>query len=508
MNLYGIWLLLPLIFTLILVFIRPKKQMVFGFLTFFFTIVLRVLLILHNPYYVTSYETFTLATHGPFHLSFTIDKFAWITSIFCLLVWLFSTLYSIGYFKKEPLKRIQRYQIFSMLNLYSILLILNSNNWVTFFIFFELLLVVSYMIIIHYRKPENYAAGIRYVFFQIIGGLFFLVAIMFQYNIVGSTAFVSGGYLQLAQSPYFIVIFIGFVVAFAIKAGLFPVHIWLPEAHPVAPSPASALLSGMVIKTGMVGLLRMVLQTFGVEQLIGKPCVYVILIIAIITMFWGSAVAIAQKHIKRMLAYSSVSQMGYVSMGVMLLSPIGLLGGLMHILAHSMVKTLLFLSAGSMIQENNSSSVTSYAGFGKRSPIVFTGFTVGALSMIGFPLFANFITKWALGVGAIEAIQLGYVNGWLGGFAIGILLFSSILNALYYLPIVIQGWFHDGEESTKNKHGNKSVIRYKTPISVSITMVCLVVIVIAFGVFPDPIIEYCRAIITELTPLQCCPPLF
>ncbi|MCK5847833.1 MAG: hypothetical protein KAH01_01380 [Caldisericia bacterium] len=511
MSFYGIWLLLPLICTSILIVVQPKKQRTLGFLMVIFTIILIVLLVLQNPFYLSTCQTVTLSNHGPFHLSFTIDKFAWITSLFCLLVWLFSSLYSMGYFLKEPLKRIKRYQIFSMLNLYSILLILNSNNWVTFFIFFELLLVVSYMIIIHYQKPENYAAGIRYVFFQVIGGLFFLTAIMFQYKIVGSTAFVPGGYAKLAQSPYFIIIFLGFIVAFAIKAGLFPVHIWLPEAHPVAPSPASALLSGMVIKTGMVGLLRMVLQTFGIEQLIGKPCVYVLLTIALITMFWGSAVAIAQKHIKRMLAYSSVSQMGYISMGVMLLSPIGLLGGLMHILAHSMVKTLLFLSAGSMIQQNNSSDVTSYAGYGQRSPIVFTGFTVGALSMIGFPFFANFITKWALGVGAIEAIQLGYINNWMGGLAIGILLFSSILNALYYLPIIIQGWFHSQNEENgevKDKNAKQSVERYKTPVCISITMISLVLIVIAFGVFPGPIIEYCRAILSELTPLQIYPHLF
>jgi multicomponent Na+:H+ antiporter subunit D len=138
---------------------------------------------------------------------------------------------------------------------------------------------------------------------------------MIQYSIVGTTAFLPGGYAALSESSFFIILFWGFVIAFAVKAGLFPVHIWLPEAHPVAPSPASALLSGMVIKTGVFGIFRMTLETFGVCNLVGEPSVMILLIIAIFTMFWGSAIAIGQLHIKRMLAYSSVSQMGYIVIG-------------------------------------------------------------------------------------------------------------------------------------------------------------------------------------------------
>jgi multicomponent Na+:H+ antiporter subunit D len=235
------------------------------------------------------------------------------------------------------------------------------------------------------------------------------------------------------------------------------------------------------------------------------------LLIAIFTMFWGSAIAIGQTHIKRMLAYSSVSQMGYIVMGTMLLSPIAILGAFLHLLAHSIVKSLLFMSAGTMIEQAGTSEVTSYAGYGYRSPIVFGAFTIGALSMIGFPLFANFITKWALGVGAVEAIQLEYIEPWLGSIAIGVLLLSSILNALYYLPIIIQGWFyvpHPDDTQLSTSFKKSTIVPYKTPATVTITMIVLAVIIIAYGVYPDPIINACREILTSLTPSNSCPTLF
>jgi multicomponent Na+:H+ antiporter subunit D len=506
MELYTIWLLIPLLFVVWLLICRNHKHSYYGAISFIAVVVMMGMIVFLYPANQSADPVFTLANHGPFHLSFTMDMMAWIASLFCLIVWSFSSLYSIHYFSEKNEKNIKRYQIFSLLNLNCVLLIFNADNWVTFFIFFEMLLIVSYVLIIHYQKPDTYAAGLRYVFFQIIGGLFFLSAIMIQYSIVGTTAFLPGGYAALSESSFFIILFWGFVIAFAVKAGLFPVHIWLPEAHPVAPSPASALLSGMVIKTGVFGIFRMTLETFGVCNLVGQPSVMILLIIAIFTMFWGSAIAIGQLHIKRMLAYSSVSQMGYIVMGTMLLSPIALLGALLHILAHSIVKSLLFMSAGTMIRQTNTSDVTAYAGYGLRSPIVFGAFTVGALSMIGFPLFANFITKWALGVGAVEAIQMGYVEPWLGGLAIGILLLSSILNALYYLPIIIQGWFHSPQEEHLN--GNPLLPRYKTPYTVTITMIALAVLILALGIYPGPIINICRDIIQSVTPLNSCPVLF
>jgi len=287
------------------------------------------------------------------------------------------------------------------------------------------------------------------------------------------------------------------VAGFSIKAGLFPVHIWLPEAHPVAPSPASALLSGMVIKTGVIGILRLFLQIFGVQNLVGKTDVKVLLLLSLFTMFWGSAVAIGESHLKRVLAYSSVSQIGYIVMGLSLLSPLGILGALIHTIAHSFVKGVLFLSAGTIIKETGEVNVAKLEGYGLKNPIIFTGFTVGALSMIGFPLFVNFITKWTLGVGAISALSGKIIPLWLMILSITILLASSILNAIYYAPIVIRGWFY-GEAGEKRK------IKWLEVLPIVIGSI----LIIFFGIVPGWLIGFSERALAPLIPVTIYPKPF
>jgi len=236
--------------------------------------------------------------------------------------------------------------------------------------------------------------------------------------------------------------------------------------------------------------MRLFLQIFGVQNLVGKLDVKILLILALFTMFWGSAVAIGETHLKRVLAYSSVSQIGYIIMGISLLSPLGLLGALMHTLAHSVVKGVLFMSAGTIIKETGSTEVTKLDGYGLKNPVIFTGFTVGALSMIGFPLFVNFITKWTLGVSALEAMNAGIIPPYLMILSIAILLISSILNAIYYAPIVIRGWFY-GEAKEKNK------IMWLEAIPIIIGTI----LIILFGIAPAWLIDISGKALAPLIPV-------
>lgn len=483
-------LALPIIFILLEFIIPINKKNLYSILTSILSSLLFMLIII---LYIYNKELmFTLIQSGPIKLSFKIDNFAIITSLFTSILWIFSSVYSIAYFKKEEASKVKRYNIFSILNLYTILLIFFASNMITFFIFFEILLIASYVLIIHNQTPESFAAGIKYLFFQIIGGLLLLFGIILTYTIIGTTDFLPGGYNILTQSNFFSIMFWCYVIGFSIKAGLFPVHIWLPEAHPVAPSPASALLSGMVIKTGTVGIMRVFLELYGTGNLIGKIDVKILLLLSIFTMFWGSAVAIGETHIKRVLAYSSVSQIGYILMGVSLLSPIGILGALIHTLAHSVVKGVLFLSAGAIISDTNETDVRKMDGYGLKNPLVFTAFTVSALSMIGFPLFVNFITKWTLGVGAVEAFNDGYVSLWMMVLSIAILLISSLLNAIYYAPIVIRGWFYGGEVKEK----------YKVNWLMVIPIIIGSILIILFGIAPGWLIDFSRNALSQLIPLS------
>jgi len=442
MGILYLIVILPILFIVSMFWIKPHQKEVFSWMSTFVSVLVFLLLFLYQR--IPNFQDLTLylVRGKPFDFILQIDSFAWICSIFCSIVWFCSSLYSIYYFRHEEYQKNKRYNIFSLLNFVTILFIFISGNMITFFVFFEVLLIVSYVLIIHNQSKESFAAGIKYLFFQIIGGLLFLFAIILTYATIRTTNFFPGGYSELVSSPLFHVIFWCYVIGLSIKAGLFPLHIWLPEAHPVAPSPASALLSGMVIKTGTLGLMRVFIQLFGLSNLTGKIDCWILLLLAVFTMFWGSAIAIGQTHLKRVLAYSSVSQIGYIIMGIALLSPIGMLGALLHTLGHSIVKSLLFLSAGSMIEDTHENDVTKFEGYGQKNPIAFAGFTIGALSMIGFPFFVNFITKWTLGVGIMEAFKTQIIPAWIMVVTLAMLLISSLLNAVYYAPIIIRGWFY------------------------------------------------------------------
>ncbi len=491
MSLFIVFLWLPLLFLLIQLLFYKSSIRYLPFLNTLLCLILLALLLLLYQYLSQEVLQASLIAPMPVDISFKLDQLNWLICLFCILVWLASSLYSIYFMKADSLNKVKRYQIFSTLNLYAILLIFLSSNMITFFIFFELLLIVSYVLIIHYQTQESFAAGIRYLFFQIIGGLMLLFAVILTYTVLETTEFVPGGYEQLTSNPFFSLIFWFFVIGFSIKAGLFPVHIWLPEAHPAAPAPASALLSGMVIKTGTFGIMRVFLELFGIQNIIGRTDIFILIFLSIFTMFWGSAIAIGQGHIKRILAYSSVSQMGYIVLGTAFLSPFALLGSLLHTLGHSLVKSLLFLSAGSIVNDTGKADISSIDGYGYKNPFVFTVFTIGALSIIGFPLFINFISKWTLGVGFMEAYQLNYFPFWLFIIALSVLLLSSILNATYYVPILIRGWFYPSRD-------HSIPIKLKTPQIFSLAM--LAVLIVSLGIFAQPLIEISMQALSAVIP--------
>jgi len=446
MILLWSFVICPLLFTAGILLIPFKKNSLLSWFTFFSVVLNFLLLIGLYSYSNLPDKLFISLFQSSFlKISIEMNSLSWLFCLICSLVWMIATIFSIHYFKHEKYSLLRRYQAFSLLNYWTILLIFLATNFFTFFIFFELLLIASYVLIIHYQTKETFAAGIKYFFFQIIGGLFLFFGLVLTFSILKTSDFIPGGYAELTSHPLFSLIFWCYMIGLSIKAGLFPLHIWLPEAHPVAPSPASALLSGMVIKTGSFGIFRVLVMLFGTNHLLGKIDIQIFVILSVFTMFWGSAVAIGQVHLKRVLAYSSVSQIGYILMGASLLSPVSLLGSMIHTAGHAFVKSNLFLSAGSMIENTKQTDITKYNGYGQRNPIVFSAFTIGALSMIGFPLFANFITKWVLGMGIMEAYPQ-YIPMWLMIVCLAMLMISSLLNALYYTPILIRGWFYPAEE--------------------------------------------------------------
>lgn len=369
----------------------------------------------------------------PFGMSFRIDWLSVILVTIASSIWLLVTIYAFDYVK--PGKHVNRYHAFTLITLGATLGTLLSGDLVTLFLFFELMSFSSYVLVIHEGDAKALKAGFLYLIMTIGGGLAFLFGVLAVFQMTGTVAFTAGGFLA-SKSGLSLGAFVSFLIGFGMKAGMFPLHIWLPEAHPVAPSPSSALLSGVMLKIGAFGLLRIIFNVYEFRFLKEVGWINYLLLLAILTIILGSIFAIMQKNLKRRLAYSSVAQMGYILLGMALLSERALIGDIFHIFTHAIMKSCLFLVSGTLIMLTGKTDVDDFKGIGKRMPISMVCFTMASLSMIGIPPFNGFLSKWFLGLGALE------VNQPLSAI---VLLVSSLLNAVYYLPIVINAFFKSEE---------------------------------------------------------------
>jgi len=375
----------------------------------------------------------------PLPLTFRVDKFGFLLGLIATFLWFLASIYAIEYMKTEHAKT--RYHVFSLLSLSSMLGIVFTGDLLTLYIFFELMAFLALLLVIHEETPEAMKAGFKYLYMSIVGGLSLLLAIFATYSAAGTVTLTRAGLSALKDSPYFVLIFWSFIIGFGVKAGMFPVHVWLPDAHPVAPSPASALLSGVMIKAGAYGIIRVVYAVFGPAVLANLSITRILLALGVFTMILGSACAIRQVEIKRLLAYSSIAQMGYIIVGASTLSYWGLTGAVLHIFNHALMKGTLFLCAGAFIYKTGLRKIEDLRGIGFRMPLTTLCFTLAACSMIGFPPFAGFLSKWILARGALQAASEGILSAGAGIGIIVALLVSSLLNAVYYGPIVIRAWF-------------------------------------------------------------------
>ncbi|MGA1823297.1 MAG: complex I subunit 5 family protein [bacterium] len=410
--------------------------------------------------------------------SFRSDMLSLYMGILSAFLWLLSSVYAIEYMKSSH--AYIRYNTFSLLSLGGMMGVVFTGNLFSLYIFFELLSVSSAILVFHEETKEAMKAGLKYLFLGITGGLFLLFAIILTYSIAGTGDLTVIG-IGLEGSSWLPWIFWAYIIGFGVKAGMFPLHIWLPSAHPVAPSPASALLSGVMIKAGAYGILKTVYNIIGYEYITKyyTGILLILLIISLITIFLGSACAISQSEIKKMLAYSSISQIGYIIMGICLLAYNGLVGALVHIFAHCLMKGTLFLCAGAFIHQTGLRNLSELKGIGKKMPITTFAFTISALSMVGIPPFVGFVSKWFLALGTLECMRMGNYWGGIGIISLVILLISSLLNLIYYGPVVIGAWMY-----THSEH-ETSYKREEANIVMLLPIILLTFGVFIFGIFPQ-----------------------
>ena len=404
----------------------------------------------------------------PFGISFRVDMLGFLLALTAAGVWFLATVYSKDYMSHEGGGN--RYYPFMLLSLGGCLGVFLTGDFFSLFVFFELMSLAAYVLVIHEESPRAMAAGYKYLILTLIGGLALFFGIVIAFEVAGNVEIGPDNFLFTQADSLALIAFISFLVGFGIKMGIFPMHVWLPDAHPVAPSPASALLSGIMLKTGAYGLIRVVYNVYGPELIANAGWDKTLLVLAAITIFLGSAVAIAQTDIKRRLAYSSIGQMGYVLMGLALLTENGLIGTVFHIFSHAMMKSTLFLCAGAMIFRTGKRKISDFAGIGYEMPITLTCFTLAALAMIGVPPFNGFISKLMLSMGALDAGKPGFVF---------LLILSSLMNGIYYLPIIISAFF--GVEKEKRIWAPPFT---ELKISMWMPIVLLALACLVFGLFP------------------------
>jgi len=382
-------------------------------------------------------------------------------------LWIITSFYSIGYMRGNDETNQTRYFAAFAVSLSTTMGIAFAGNLVTIFVFYELLSIATYPLVAHDETDEARSAGRKYLAYTMFGGgVFVLAGTALVYLIAGNVSFTAGGIEELATADPGLAMLAFFLLAigFGVKAGIMPLHQWLPEAM-VAPTPVSGLLHAVaVVKSGAFGVSRVVLDVFGPELVfdlslpLGFSAGLVLSTIGAITLTAASFIALRKDHLKQRLAYSTVSQLSYIILGLGLFGWYGLVGALLHIPAHAFMKLTLFFCAGNIHVSTHTDYISEMAGIGKRMPLTMGAFTVASLGMAGIPLLAGFVSKYYMLIGGI---RMGMELTPIAYYLVGALLLSGVLNIAYFWPVIYTAFFeaedaHDAKPLVDFRPGGES----------------------------------------------------
>ncbi len=349
-------------------------------------------------------------------------------------LWPFTMVYAWDYMRHE--KHLDMFWAFFTAAFGITLGIAFSGNMMTMYLFYELLTLSTIPLVMQAATKQAIRAGVKYAAYSMTGaalafiGLVFLISNDAQSFVLGGHMSAFSGDLQLLLT-----IFVLSFVGFGTKAAIFPMHAWLPSAA-VAPTPVTALLHAVaVVKSGAFACIRLVYYTFGTEVLQGTWAQHTVMVLTLITILYASCMSIKQRHFKRRLAYSTVSNLSYILFAITLMTAQSLLAAWLHLLFHSVIKILAFFAAGSVLHYAHREYVGDLEGLGRLMPVTFGCFTVSACALTGVPPFNGFVSKWYIGLAAMESGSLLQLLGF------GVLLISALLTAIYMFQIVLHGWF-------------------------------------------------------------------
>ncbi|MEW6665865.1 MAG: monovalent cation/H+ antiporter subunit D family protein [Thermodesulfobacteriota bacterium] len=431
---------------------------------------------------------YTLVTfYQGIDIKFRVDALGLLFGTVSSFLWIVTTFYSIGYMRSNKEHAQTRYFTCFAVSLSSTIAVAFSANLITLFVFYEFLSLATVPLVGHKETPEA-IEGARKYFLYLLGmsKTFLLSGVIIVYMVAGTTDFAPHGLLR--NQPESTLLFVGFFLflyGFA-KGAVMPLHNWLPSAM-VAPTPVSALLHAVaVVKVGVFSILRVVFNVYGVDLMsrmdLGITAAYVVSF----TIIVGSIIALSKDNLKARLAYSTVSQLSYVILGAVLLTPTSMMGGVMHIANHAFSKITLFFCAGSLYTAAHMTEISQLTGIGKRMPWTMAAFFIASLSMIGVPPAAGFNSKWFLALGSIEASQIPILI---------VLLVSTVLNAAYFLPITYKAFFEKGEPEIPANAGHGHHEEIKENPMVVVPLVLTAIISLLIGIYPNYFLNLAQEVI-------------
>lgn len=457
---------------------RKRKYMeIFLETAVIFNTLLVWFLLYHRPM-----ENFVLAKFtGNLAIAFRVDGMGMVFAGLVSFLWPLATLFAFEYMTKEKHEKI--FFMFYTITYGVTLGIALADNILTMYFFYELLTLVTVPLVMHTLTREAILASRKYLYYSLGGAAFAFIGMIFIIIYGTTTEFVLGGVLDMGKignrGNILLLIYVIAFMGFGVKAAICPFNSWLPQAG-VAPTPVTALLHAVaVVKAGAFAILRLTYYSFGADFLRGTWAQYVVMGIVMFTIVYGCSRAVKETHLKRRLAYSTISNLSYILFGATIMTPLGMVGALTHMVFHAFMKICSFFCAGAIMHQTEKHYVHELDGLGRRMPWVFGIFTVSALALMGAPGLAGFISKWNLSRAAVESgNKLSY-------FGIGCLLVSALLTAIYMLSIVVRAFFPpaDFDEDTVKGYADPNW-KMLVPLGV------FAVAIIAFGLFSQPLVKF------------------
>lgn len=475
---------LPIFAGFALVFVPIKNRKAYLLTAEIVTVITSVLawtLIINPP--ADSILLFTFL--DKFDVGFKIDGASRVFAGLVSSLWPFATLYAMEYMEHETKHEHKTLSERSFFGMYTItfgvtLGISFAENLISLYVFYEMLTIVTIPLILFSLSKEAVNATRMYITYSLGGAAFAFIGLIFLVAYSDSITFTLGGVLNSAKyvgkENLLRLIYIFAFFGFGVKAAVFPFNAWLPKAG-VAPTPVTALLHAVaVVKSGAFALLRLTFYSYGPDLLKGSFAQYITMGFAIFTIVYGCSMAVKERHIKRRLAYSTISNLSYIVFGITLMTPLGMVGAMTHMIFHGVMKIASFFCAGAVIVKANKTYVYELEGMGKRMPAVFAIFTVSSFALMGVPGLCGFMSKWKL---AEAAISLGTVESIIG---FGAILVSAILTAIYMMQIVLRAYYpvEEVKETTKCDPTWKMLL----PLCV------FTVAIVVFGLYSSPLISF------------------